>query len=178
MNYVSSEDYQRVDRTFAFIDLSGFTSFIDSEGDGAALELLHEFKSAVRQIAARKGVRIAKWLGDGAMLVGTEPERTVEVVVEIEGAIDLSGSPLKLRAGIARGLVLLVEGEDHIGDAVNLASRLCDIAEPHQVLAPASLVSSLLVNSEVEPVGDLVISGFAEPVPVVRLLPEGGHVDG
>jgi class 3 adenylate cyclase len=73
--------------------------------------------------------------------------------------------------------VLLVEGEDHIGDAVNLASRLCDIAESHQVLAPASLVSSLLVNSEVEPVGDLEISGFSEPVPVVRLLPEGGLVD-
>ncbi len=177
MRNISGDEYRRVDRTFAFIDLSGFTSFIDSEGDGAALEVLHDFKSAVRQLAARKGVRIAKWLGDGAMLVGTEPERTVEVVIEIEGVIDMSGSPLKLRAGIARGQVLLVEGEDHIGDAVILASRLCDMAKSHQVLAPASLVSSLLVNSEVEPVGDLEISGFADPVPVVRLLPEGGHVD-
>ncbi|MED5582836.1 MAG: hypothetical protein VYD67_00480, partial [Actinomycetota bacterium] len=67
MRNISGDEYRRVDRTFAFIDLSGFTSFIDSEGDGAALEVLHDFKSAVRQLAARKGVRIAKWLGDGAM---------------------------------------------------------------------------------------------------------------
>ena len=177
MKKASGDEYQRVDRTFAFIDLSGFTSFIGSEGDGAALDVLHEFKSTVRQIAAKKGVRIAKWLGDGAMLVGTEPERTVEVVIEIEGVIDLGRSPLKLRAGIAKGPVLLVEGEDHIGDAVNLASHLCDIAKAHQVLAPASLVSSLFVNSEAEPVGDLEVSGFAEPISVVRLLPEGGLVD-
>ena len=138
MRNASGDEYQRVDRTFAFIDLSGFTSFIDAEGDGAALDVLHAFKSSVRQIAAKKGVRIAKWLGDGAMLVGTEPERTVEVIIEIEGVIDMSGSPLKLRAGIAKGPVLLVEGEDHIGDAVNLASRLCDIAESHQEIGRAS----------------------------------------
>ena len=124
MRNISGDEYRRVDRTFALIDLSGFTSFIDSEGDGAAREVLHDFKSAVRQLAARKGVRIAKWLGDGAMLVGTEPERTVEGGIEIEGVTDMSGSPLKLRAGIARGPVLLVEGEDRIGDAVNLATRL------------------------------------------------------
>ena len=94
MNSASPDQYQRVERTFAFIDLSGFTSFIDTEGDGAALELLHGFKSVVRQIAAKKGVRIAKWLGDGAMLVGTEPERTIEVVIEIEEVIDMSESPL------------------------------------------------------------------------------------
>ena len=45
-----------------------------------------------------------------------------------------------------------------------------------QVLAPATMVSStLFVNCEVEPVGDLAISGIAEPVEVVRLLPEAGH---
>ena len=30
MRNVSGDEYRRVDRTFAFIDLSGFTSFMDS----------------------------------------------------------------------------------------------------------------------------------------------------
>jgi len=185
------DSYQRVDRTFAFVDLSGFTAYVGVQGDSAALEVLQSFKATVRHVASRKGVRIAKWLGDGAMLVGTEPERIIEAVIEIEGLVNTSGSPLELRAGIARGSVLLVEGEDHIGESVNLAARLCDLAKPRQVLAPESVVPSsrtdrdsdsmrlmsFLVNCEVEPVGDLEISGLAEPIPVVRLLPEGGYDD-
>ena len=104
------------------------------------------------------------------MLVGVEPEQTVEAVVEIEARVHRSESPLPLRVGIARGQVLLVEGDDHIGDAVNLASRLCQMAEPQQVLAPASLVSSLMVNTIERPIGDRDVDGFAEPLPVVELL--------
>ena len=59
----------RFDRTFAFIDLSGFTRFTDLMGDKAALEEINTFRAIVREIASRKGIRIAKWLGDGAMLV-------------------------------------------------------------------------------------------------------------
>ena len=64
----------RFDRTFAFIDLSGFTRFTDLMGDKAALEEINTFRAIVREIASRKGIRIAKWLGDGAMLVAVEPE--------------------------------------------------------------------------------------------------------
>lgn len=159
----------RVDRTFAFIDLSGFTAYTDQEGDAAAVSVLGIFRQAVRDVASRRGVRVAKWLGDGAMLVGIESEPLIEAIVDIEHRIRESGSPLALRAGIARGPVLLFEGDDYIGQAVNLASRLCDMAEPHEVLAPANLVSSLLVNTEVVTIGEREVGGFAQPVPLVRL---------
>ena len=162
-------ELRRIDRTFAFIDLSGFTAFTEAEGDGSAVWVIEHFRRIVRQVAGRRGVRISKWLGDGAMLVGVEPEQTVEAVVEIEDLVHQDDLPLPLRAGIARGLVLLIEGDDHIGDVVNLASRLCHMAEPHQVLAPASLVSSLMVNTVGNPIGDWSIDGFAEPISIVQL---------
>ena len=59
----------RFERTFAFVDLSGFTTFTDRWGDKAAVEVLNDFRFLVRTVASRKGIRIAKWLGDGAMLV-------------------------------------------------------------------------------------------------------------
>jgi len=161
---------KRVDRTFAFIDLSGFTTFMDTEGDGPSVDVIIGFRAVVRRIAGDRGVRVAKFLGDGAMLVGVEPEPLVETVVEIEACIDAAGSVLPLRAGIARGWVLLIEGEDHIGDAVNLASRLCDMAQPHEVLAPASMVSDLLVNTGHEGLGLHQINGFAESIDLVRLV--------
>ena len=159
----------RVDRAFAFIDLSGFAAFTDSEGDGSAVEVLRQFRSAVRDAASSKGVRIAKWLGDGAMLASVETEPLVEAVVDIEASIAASGQPLPLRAGIAAGAVILFEGDDYIGHPVNIAARLCDEAQPYEVLAVASAMSSLLVNTRIEQVGERVIRGLHEPVAVVRL---------
>ncbi len=166
---------KRVDRTFAFIDLSGFTAFMDSEGDAASVDVITGFRAVVRRIAGDRGVRVAKFLGDGAMLVGVEPEPLIETVVEIEACIDAAGSVLPLRAGIARGWVLLIEGEDHIGDAVNLASRLCDRAQPHEVLAPASILSDLLVNTGHRDLGSHQVNGFAEPIALVQLVPNQGE---
>ena len=133
----------RVERTFAFIDLSGFTTYTDANGDGEAVKVLGGFRGAVREIASRRAVRIAKWLGDGAMLVAIEAEPGIEAVIDIERRIEEIGSPLPLRAGIAGGPVLLFEGDDYIGAAVNLASRLCDMAKPREVLAPAGWQSMI-----------------------------------
>jgi hypothetical protein len=49
----------RVDRWFAFVDLSGFTSFGDEFGDDASVEVLTVFRQGVRQVATEFGVRIA-----------------------------------------------------------------------------------------------------------------------
>ncbi|NNE75320.1 MAG: adenylate/guanylate cyclase domain-containing protein [Acidimicrobiales bacterium] len=159
----------RVERTFAFVDLSGFTSFTDANGDGPAVGVLARFRADLRSVASHKGVRVAKWLGDGAMLVGVEVEDLVEAIIDIEHLIDVHQSPLPLRAGIASGKVILFEGDDYIGSAVNLASRLCDLAKPHEVLAPASLWSPLLVNTQATPIGAHRVRGFADPLELVRL---------
>ena len=149
----------RVERGFAFVDLCNFTRFTDDHGDREAVALLSEF---------RHGVRIAKWLGDGAMLVGVENEPLVEAVVHLQNVITVQGV-LPLRAGIAAGPVILFEGDDYIGNAVNLAAHLCDLAEPGQLLAPASMLSDLMVNTGADSIGFLEIPGFTERVDVVLL---------
>lgn len=161
----------RIDRTFAFIDLSGFTSYTDREGDGAAVALLTKFRSTVRWVAARRGVRIAKWLGDGAMMVGIEAETVTEAIVDIKSAFDTAGAPLGLRAGLASGPVILFEGDDFIGQAVNVAARLCALAQPGEILAPKSMLTSLMVNTRATAIGPININGIKEPLEVVRLEP-------
>ena len=44
---------RRVDRTFAFIDLSGFTAFNERAGDEQAVDVLVDFRNAVRNIASK-----------------------------------------------------------------------------------------------------------------------------
>ena len=158
----------RFERTFAFIDLSGFTNFTDVMGDKAALAEINTFRAIVREIASRKGIRIAKWLGDGAMLVAVEPETATEAIMEMQGRMGEIDEQLSMRAGLASGAVLMVDGEDHIGRAVNLAARLCSLADPG-VLATKEMMTALMVNTPSESVGKRDIDGFTELVEVVRL---------
>jgi len=172
VSFISGNPYEhRVTRTIGFVDLSGFTNYTQEKGDEAAVMALKFFRDVTREVCARRGVRIAKWLGDGAMLIGVEAEDLAEVMTEIRRLFTDSDAPLALRAGVATGPVILFEGDDYIGSIVNLASRLADLAEPGQLLAPKEFVSAMMVNTEAIAIGPVQISGFAEPIEIVALVP-------
>jgi class 3 adenylate cyclase len=159
----------RVARSFAFVDLCGFTHFVSARGDDEATDLLAGFRGCVRGIASRRGVRVAKWLGDGAMVVAVEPSPLVAAILEIEARLDDGSSALPIRAGMATGAVILFEGDDYIGTPVNLAARLCDVAGPRQVLAVPDLVPACPPWVTPGEPHRLPIAGFPAPVDVVRL---------
>lgn len=162
---------QAVERTFAFLDLCGFTAFTEAEGAKQAVDVLGTFRTCVRQLAARRGVRIAKWLGDGVMLVSTDPGPMIATVSELLAR--LSDGPLPVRAGVASGECLLFEGDDYIGRPVNLAARLSDQARPGQILADGDV--ALMAPGWVEVVdrGTRRIKGFGKvrDVREVRMAP-------
>lgn len=133
----------RVKRTFAFLDLSGFTALTATKGDERAVDVLTDFRNAVRQVCSRRGVRIAKWLGDGAMLVGVDSRPVLETVLELQHRMRADDGGVALRAGLSTGAVILLEGDDYIGHSVNVAARLCDLAGAHEILAVPDLVPSL-----------------------------------
>jgi len=159
----------RVTRSFTFLDLCGFTRFTSEEGDDRATAVLGDFRGCVRTICSRRGVRVAKWLGDGAMIVAVDAPPMVAAVLEIEAKVDESGSPLPIRGGLATGAVILFEGDDYIGSPVNLAARLCDAAGPRQILAVPELIPAVPAWGGAGEPHRLPIAGFAQPVEVVRV---------
>ena len=125
----------RVTRTFAFLDLSGFTAYHAQQGDEQASQVLGELRSAIRNAAERRGVRLTKWLGDGAMLSGLEPGVVIACALEAQYTLEHQYEcDLPLRAGICQGKVIMFEGDDYVGVAVNQASKLCDQAHSGQTL--------------------------------------------
>lgn len=159
----------RVQRCFGFVDLCGFTAFTETYGDEHTVVVLASFRTKLREIAARRGVRLAKWLGDGAMLASGDAEATVAMVLEVAAGIDPDAVPLDIRAGLAQGPVIMFEGDDYIGRAANVASRLCDAAMPGQVLATrevASLAPRWVAASEAMP---YQAQGFDRPLEAVKL---------
>ena len=159
----------RVDRSFAFVDLCGFTRFTDTHGDEEAVDVLTRFRTVVRQIASEHAVRVDKWLGDGAMFVSTDDRRLLDALLELIGRADSTDVALPLRTGAAKGPVILLEGDDYVGSAVNLAARLCETAAPNELLATSPLVPAVPPWADVVPVGALAVPGFVQRVEVVRI---------
>jgi class 3 adenylate cyclase len=157
----------RVERTFAFLDLCGFTAYIDASGDDAAIAVLEHLRATLRAAAERRGVRIAKWLGDGAMIAGVEAGPTLECAEAVRDTISASG-PLALRGGIASGEAVVFEGDDYIGAAVNMAARLCDEARPGELLVAAPVLERIPERPGTE-VARLRVAGVSRVVSVYRL---------
>jgi adenylate cyclase len=132
--YLVVPDDTMVFRAFGFVDLCSFSAFTAEAGPPAAFEALRQFRSLVRVVASTRGVRIANWLGDGAMLVGVDAAAVAATIVEL-----VARSSRNVRGSVTQGHVLLFEGDDLIGAPVNLASRLCSAARPNQVLTTESV---------------------------------------
>jgi adenylate cyclase len=122
-------------RAFAFIDLCGFVAYCDEVGAGTARRVLGEFREVIRGVSARRGVRVAKWMGDGVLLVGLSAPPVAATAVEIVTSV--AHETLTARAGLSVGRVLNMDGDDYIGRSINLSSRLCDLARAGEVLSDA-----------------------------------------
>jgi class 3 adenylate cyclase len=160
----------RVERTFAFLDLCGFTAYSEALGDDAAIAVLAHLRAALRASAERSGVRVTKWLGDGAMVCGVEPGAMVECAEAVRDRVAAEG-PLPLRGGIAAGEVVVFEGDDYVGAAVNVSARLCDQARPGELLVAAPLLDRLHKCADAE-VTAVQVAGLSSLVTVHR-LPSG-----
>ena len=159
----------RVERAFGFVDLCGFTEFTDRHDDASVVVVLASLRTALREAAARRGVRVVKWLGDGAMLSSTMPDALVALAIEIDIRMSVEAPPLPVRIGLAHGPVIMFEGDDYIGRAVNLAARLCDRAEPHDVLAAGDMATCGPPWVTNRSVGTTEVRGFRDPLEVWSL---------
>ena len=169
----------RVRRNFAFVDLSGFSALTEAQGDERAVSVLGAFRTQVRDICSRRGVRIAKWLGDGAMLVAVDAGPMLAATLEMQHAVAAAHLPTPLRCGVSAGEVILLEGDDYIGHPVNLASRLCELSPDGAVLATdagpelnpgrVALVAYLPRWGVVQSTGEMTVRGLERPLTVAHL---------
>jgi adenylate cyclase len=122
-----------VELTVCVADLVEFTRLgeeIAAEELGMVAGRLEEMASAV----AEPPVRLVKTIGDAVMLVSPEPEPMVAAALSLIHAAEQEGQQFPwLRAGLASGPTLPQSG-DYYGRAVNLASRITNVARPGSVV--------------------------------------------
>jgi class 3 adenylate cyclase len=155
-----------------FADLSGFTMLTQALTPAQLSALLNEFAGAVSDVVHADGGRVVKFIGDEVMWVSASPERLARAAVDLVDHPRAREEGLRVRAGLAFGSVLAING-DYFGSPVNLAARLVAAAAPGQVLASPDLHEEL-PDWPATPHGPLTLKGFDAPVTAYQL--RGGDV--
>ncbi len=155
--------------TVMFTDIVGSTAMIDSLGDGPAEIARRTHVGLLRAALAETNGREVKNTGDGLMAVFASTQDAVRCAVAIERAVARHGRhfrpALEVRVGVHVGEAIEDEG-DYFGATVNIARRLCDTAQPMQILASSVVRAVLGRQADVgfTSVGPLSLKGFADPV--------------
>ncbi|HUR14192.1 MAG TPA: adenylate/guanylate cyclase domain-containing protein [Mycobacteriales bacterium] len=119
--------------TVGFVDLVDYTKSSRAWDPVRLEQTLEVFERGVSLRVTAVGGRVVKTLGDGVLFTTPSPRGAVEVALETVEAHAADEEMPTVRAGLATGAVLERLG-DVYGEAVNLASRLCDEARPSSVL--------------------------------------------
>jgi len=157
-----------------FADLSSFTALTQTLTPAELSELLTEFGATVADVVHADGGRVVKFIGDAVMWVCSSPARLAKAAVDLVDHPRAREEGLQVRAGLAYGTVLAING-DYFGVPVNLAARLVAAAAAGQILVAPALHDEL-PDWPATPIGPLPLKGFDAPVMAFEL--RGGGVAG
>src|SRR5215475_6809283 len=172
---------QRKTVTIVFCDVTGSTALGESTDPEALRALLARYFERMKSIVESHGGSVEKFIGDAVMAVFGVPAaheddalRACRAAVEMRDVFPDLG--ISGRIGVNTGEVVTgTEERLATGDAVNVAARLEQAAQPGEVLIGAQTLE--LVGAAVE-VGEerlLELKGKAEPVPAHPLLSATGE---
>ena len=131
--------------TVVFADISGSTSLYETLGNERATEAVTQVTQWIGDSFESHGGRVVKKLGDGVLGIFGDASSAVIAMTAMlrqhQARLDRWPQPLRMdiRVGVASGEVVDVDG-DCYGDAVNVASRLCERAGPAKIWATETAV--------------------------------------
>lgn len=178
--------------TVLISDIRGYTALTEKLGASEVVALLNEYFAILVQTVVEHDGVIDKFMGDAMLCwfgapfpVPEHPRRAVEAAAAIQKKLDAWNvqrvarglAPVLTGIGLASGEVVVGNiGSPQkleytaIGDAVNLASRLCHTAREREVVATGKVKRAAEVVAW-ESVGQLDVKGVREAVEVWRIAP-------
>ncbi len=174
--------------TVLFCDIRGFTSMSETMAPEKVVEILNEYFSRVTDVIFDHGGTLDKYIGDAAMAIfgapfskGNDAVNAVNAAIAIQSMIaELNrdaterGHPeLKIGVGINTGVVTAgnigsAKRLDYtvIGDAVNLASRMCGKAAAGQIFITESTFNEVGGQFTMLPLPPVEVKGKSQPISV------------
>jgi class 3 adenylate cyclase len=158
-------------------DVAGYSRLMGQDEEGTA-QALREHRTAADPLVAKHGGRIVKTTGDGVLIEFGSVVGAVQCAITLQGLATErnAGSPterrMEWRIGVHPGDVL-IEGDDILGDGVNIAARLEGIAEPGGICISDDAFRQVRgkIAAEFADIGEQSLKNIARPLRVYRIGP-------
>ena len=165
--------------TVLFCDLVDSTALAESRDPEVVRRLLAEYFARMKEIVESHGGTVEKFIGDAVMAVFGIPIaheddalRACRAALEMRDSFEDVG--IDGRIGITTGEVVTgPEGRFATGDAVNVAARLQQAAEPGEILLGEPAHELAQESIDVEALTPLKLRGKRQPVAAYRLRAVG-----
>lgn len=173
-----------------FCDIRGFTAITEGMPPAEVIEMLNEHMTALTDVAYEHGGIVDKFVGDLIMVLFGAPRSTgsdglqavqcAQAMLRRRHELNQSSKhSLEMGIGIATGSVVAgCMGSDQrlsytvIGHRVNLASRLCSIALPGEIVMDEETYAEARSIVQAEPMPPMQLKGISEPVQPWRVTHE------
>lgn len=181
--------------TVFFSDVVNFTVKSESLDPDDLTTIVNSYLNRMSELAVKHGGTLDKFIGDGVMIFFGDPE-SQGVQQDARMAVDMAlamldevealnqaalregiNSPIQIRIGIATGFCTVGNfGSESrmdytvFGKTVNLAARLESAAPPQGILVAEETALLIRDEFECEAAAAVTVKGFAEPVPVHRVV--------
>ncbi len=171
-----SSGIERKLTTILAADAAGYSRAMAADEVGA-LAALQAARDVFAKIIGRHQGRIFNTAGDGLVAEFASVVEAVQCAIEVQGElgrVDGNPEPLRFRIGVHLGDVM-VDGDDLLGEGVNLAARLQTMAEPGGVLISQQVYDQVHSKLSVgfEYLGEKRPKNLAEDVAVYRVAVGG-----
>ncbi len=178
--------------TVLFADIRGFTSISTRMEPEFVVEVLNRYFTLISEVIFRFEGTIDKFIGDAVMSVFGSPissaahlEQGVKAAMAIKIAVEEMNHmsrkrnlmPLDIGVGLDSGTVIVGNMGSKMrmeftamGYAVNMASRLTDMARSGDILVSESVYGSIRDKVKAEKMAEVTIKGFGGPVTLYNLV--------
>jgi adenylate cyclase len=170
---------ERLQRRLAAIlsaDVVGYSRLMGLDEAGTLSRLNALRRELIDPAIAAHSGRIVKLMGDGALIEFASAVDAVTCAIEIQKQLRehdagvSEADPIRFRIGINVGDII-IEGDDILGDGVNIAARIEGIAEPGGISISEDAWRQVQgkVTANFIDIGEQSLKNIARPVRVYRL---------
>ena len=167
---------ERIVRRLAAIvaaDVVGYSRLMGADEAGTLARLAALRREIFDQEMARHAGRLFKEAGDGYLVEFASAVQAVTCAMEIQKQIEAragEGQPLRLRIGIHVGDVV-VQGDDLMGDGVNIAARIEGIADPGGIAVSRAVYEQVRdrLTASFEDRGEIELKNISRPVHIFAI---------
>lgn len=181
----------RKNLTVFFSDIRGFTALSERMEPEELVDLLNEYLTLMTDIVFKHGGTLDKYIGDAIMVFFGDPvpyqdhaERAVLMAMEMKAQLAVFQNRwfierdelLTVGMGVSTGYVTVGNIGSRarldytvIGNQVNLASRLADMAQPGQILVAERTLLAVRDLVDATQISEVTLEGVSRPVKVYEI---------